>query len=368
MTIELFILLFFIAFILIRSMVLLFNIVTWPFLSNHAANSHARISVLIPARNEEINLPHIISDLLNQSVLLHEIIVYNDDSTDNTEACIRDIALLHPQVKLIQGLDLPKGWLGKNHACHQLASMASGEYFIFLDADVRLAPGFVALAIDYSVKNNLGLLSFFPKQSLVSMGEWLIVPIMNIILLSMLPLRLVQWSGWKSFSAANGQCMLFNASIYRSLSPHQTFALEPVEDIAIMRFFKSQSIRTAVLLGDENIRCRMYNSHHEALQGFSKNFLHFFMKSYLFAFFFAFSSIIPLVLIPLHFNNYILFSYSIVLLVNAILIALLSKQNIFRFTISFLFHSFYIFLLSWKYFQKQYHKELIWKNRNVYSN
>jgi glycosyltransferase involved in cell wall biosynthesis len=44
----------------------------------------------------------------------------------------------HSRFKVIKGKALPADWLGKNYACYQLAQQATGDYYLFLDADEQV--------------------------------------------------------------------------------------------------------------------------------------------------------------------------------------------------------------------------------------
>ncbi len=93
------------------------------------------ISVLIPARNEEKNIRRCLRSLLRQDYPNLEIIVLNDNSSDDTAGVVGEYVKKNKNIKLITGLPLPSGWLGKSFACQQLADAAKGEYLLFTDAD-----------------------------------------------------------------------------------------------------------------------------------------------------------------------------------------------------------------------------------------
>src|SRR5690606_28081384 len=137
---------------------------------------------------------------------------------------------------------LPKGWLGKNNACHNLAQHAKGKYLLFLDADVRVGDSIIKNTVSFTKKHKLGLLSIFPMQIMETLGEQSTVPNMNYILLSLLPLLLVRNTNFSSLAAANGQFMHFHAEIYPQTLPHQRMKNSKVEDIKIARFYKKNSI------------------------------------------------------------------------------------------------------------------------------
>ena len=102
---------------------------------NKTTFSIPKISIIIPARNEESNLPKLLSSFKNQSILPYEVIVVDDNSEDGTK---RVAAEFHTQV--ISSSVLPEGWLGKPWVCFQGALTAKGDLFIFLDADTFLEP------------------------------------------------------------------------------------------------------------------------------------------------------------------------------------------------------------------------------------
>lgn len=234
------------------------------------------VTVVVPVRNEALNIAALLDDLGRQTHRPLEILVFDDASTDETMEAVKPFMLRDKRIRLLHSESLPKGWLGKNHACHEASLEAKGAYLLFVDADVRLAPEAIALAVGHLKKQTLGLLSILPKQVMESLGEQVTVPLMNQILLSLLPLILVKASTWPAFSAANGQFMLFDAATYRACLPHARFRMEPVEDLRIAKFLKRQRIRVAFVASEPAVSCRMYRSHREALHGFSKNIVQIF--------------------------------------------------------------------------------------------
>jgi hypothetical protein len=117
----------------------------------------------------------------------------------------------HPRFKVIKGNALPAHWLGKNYACHQLAQQATGEYYLFLDADEQVQKGLINSAVHRMKLRDLSLLSLFTNQTMLSVGEEMVVPLMHYILLNLLPLRLVYLVKSAAVAAASGQFMLFDA-------------------------------------------------------------------------------------------------------------------------------------------------------------
>lgn len=234
------------------------------------------VSVLIPARNEAHRIGALLADLTLESAGIREIIVYDDRSTDSTAAIVERFARKNPKIRLLQGVPLPSGWLGKNHACHLLSQQAVGRYLLFLDADVRIREQAIVRAMRCMQRTKVDLLSVFPHQLMPDPGTRLVVPLMNWILLSLLPLAAVRRMPQEALCAANGQFLLFSTDSYRKLLPHQRFRTAPVEDMAIARHYKRSGHSVAVLLGRYDIECTMYDCLRDAIDGFSKNFFAFF--------------------------------------------------------------------------------------------
>lgn len=267
------------SFIGLRIAVSGVNLITSPVLRVSSPRETPLVSVLIPARNEEQNLPGLLDALRRQDYPHTEVLVYDDGSTDRTAAIVEAAMSQHASLRLIRGGELPEGWLGKNNACHQLSLQAQGKYLLFMDADVTLHPGAVSAAIAEMERHELQLLSLFPDQEMKTTGELSVVPMMHYILLTLLPLRLVQHSRFPSLAAANGQFMLFEAAAYKKHRWHERMKKCIVEDIAIMQGVKRAGEKGSVLLANGLVQCRMYQNYVEGVKGFSKNLLAGFKES-----------------------------------------------------------------------------------------
>ena len=105
----------------------------------------SQVSVLLPLRDEADRVEPCLRALLaQQGAPRLEIVALDDGSRDGTADVVRVVA--GDRVRLVAGAPLPPGWLGKPHACHQLAQLATGEVLVFVDADVVLSPDAVAAA------------------------------------------------------------------------------------------------------------------------------------------------------------------------------------------------------------------------------
>lgn len=233
-------------------------------------NGNKLVSILVPARNEEANIANCINGILNQSYQAKELIIIDDCSTDNTFNIASSIN--KENLKIIKGDPLPDGWIGKNWACHQLAQNAGGDYLLFIDADVQIKKESISSAIQELQSSNAVLISIFPTQIMKSFGELLIVPLMNWLLLTFLPLKFVFTFSNNSFVAANGQFMLWKRDVYFNLGGHKQVKDKIVEDMELAKLVKKNKLKVKTLLGGDLIYCRMYQSFTQAYNGFAKNF------------------------------------------------------------------------------------------------
>ena len=326
-----YILLYFVGSILFISfVVVVYNYFTATklFNQNYSLQKNPFISILIPARNEDDTIAGLLHSIGQQSYSNYELFVLDDQSEDNTLGVVEEEAFKNPKITLLRGKPLPEGWLGKNWACFQLAQHARGDMLLFLDADVRLSINAVEAALYHMQKKNVVMLSCFPTQKIDTIGEWAVVPLMNWLVLSFLPLRAVTRFHHKSLTAANGQFILCEKQAYNDIGGHRAVFDQVVEDMEIARLLKKKRHRIMTVLGNDAVMCYMYQGFVESLKGFSKNFylgfnisplIFFGILALLMLFFLG-----PFILITINTN----FIYCILLIiVGRLLVSLVSKQN-----------------------------------------
>ncbi len=356
---------FVLYFSALRLLVALANLAGRQWLRKSGTENEHLVSVLIPARNEEKNIRNILNDLVNHDYPHLEMIVYDDLSEDKTPQIVMQFADQNEKIMLLEGKPLPEGWLGKNHACHNLANKARGKYLLFLDADVEVKDGLIRNAIAHLQNHKLKLLSIFPVQKMNSFAERLTVPIMNWILVSLLPLRLTRISSRTSLSAANGQFMLFDAEVYRKEKFHKTLKDQKVEDITIFRMMKSKGYKVETLLGDDSISCRMYHSWDDAVMGFSKNVFEYFGGSRLLAILFGLITTFGFIFVILGLPVIYLLLYFFMTVLLRIIVSLASRQNVFFNIILAPLQQISFLYITFKALSLQKKKATQWKGRNI---
>jgi Na+-transporting methylmalonyl-CoA/oxaloacetate decarboxylase gamma subunit len=229
------------------------------------------VSILIPARNEAANIgPAIEAALASQGVPI-EVLVMDDGSTDATPEIVRSYASRDPRVRLLSAPPLSEGWTGKVHACHHLAVHAGGTHFLFIDADVRLAPHAASTLAGHAQHVGATLVSAVPKQITASLGELLTVPSINMLLLGYLPMNAMRSSRKPGFGAACGQLLLVERGAYCTSGGHAAIRAFIHDGIQLARLFRHKGYITDLVPGDTLASCRMYTRFSEAWNGFAKN-------------------------------------------------------------------------------------------------
>ncbi|RKR85341.1 chlorobactene glucosyltransferase [Mucilaginibacter gracilis] len=356
---------FVLLFLILRFAVTVFNFVSDPKLRRVNKHYTGLVSILIPARNEEANIAHLLRSIQQQDYQDYEVFILDDSSTDNTLKICTDIALTDKRFKVIEGGPLPAQWLGKNYACHQLARHAKGQYFMFIDADEQVNDGLINSAIHRMKLNKLSLLSLFTNQVMLTTGEKLVVPMMHFMLLNLLPVRLVLLVKNASVAAASGQFMFFKADDYHQHTWHQAVKAAVVEDVEIMRQVKARNLNGETLLANGMLNCRMYTSYTECLNGFSKNFLAAF--NYNITAFLIFLTLLiggPMLIIITTNLPLILFTLGLIVLTR-IMMSLLAGQNVFYNVVLHPLQMLSLTIISYMAIQKHLTKTNVWKGRRV---
>ncbi|WP_263356336.1 glycosyltransferase [Acidicapsa ligni] len=246
------------------------------------------VSVLIPARNEELSIATAMQSVLASRGVELELIVLDDGSTDRTAEIVRVAAASDSRVRLFAAPPLPDGWNGKQYACWVLASKARYEVFCFLDADVRL--GSEALyrmlgEIHYLPKigpvkkpetlrkevREKALVSGFPRQETVTFFEWLLLPLIHFVLLGFLPLPGERWTNMPAFAVGCGQFLMVRREPYFATGGHSAISTTMHDGLLLPRLFRSRGFQTGVYDLSKDAACRMYTGADAVWSGLSKN-------------------------------------------------------------------------------------------------
>jgi len=230
------------------------------------------VSVLIPARNEELNIRAAIESVLQSEGVNFQVLVWDDGSTDATAEIVRSIAMKDDRVSLLEGTPPPLGWAGKPFGCWSLAQGAKNDILVFIDADVRLRGSEALARISAAfLRPELDLLSGVPWQRLETLSEVMIIPLIHFVLLGFLPLGRMRATTDPRFAAACGQLMVFRKRAYFEVGGHEITRGSFHEGIGLARAFRRAGKLTDLFDATAVATCRMYSGAGEVWRGFAKN-------------------------------------------------------------------------------------------------
>jgi cellulose synthase/poly-beta-1,6-N-acetylglucosamine synthase-like glycosyltransferase len=227
------------------------------------------VSVIIPARNEEVSIARAVESVARQ-LEVGEVIVVNDQSTDGTGRILAELQESIPKLKVLETGELPRGWAGKNYAVSLGAKAASGDWLLFTDADTYHLPGSVRRALADAVDRDAVLVSYSPEQEMETWWERAVIPFVYCRLAAKFSFARVNDPA-RPDAAANGQFILVLREVYEAVGGHASVASEILEDVAIARRVKQAGygIHFAAPIGV--VRTRMYRSFGAMWEGWTKN-------------------------------------------------------------------------------------------------
>ncbi|QHW31880.1 glycosyltransferase [Paenibacillus rhizovicinus] len=221
----------------------------------------SKLSVIIPARNEERNLPHLLASLHVQTFKPFEIIVVDDNSEDRTRAAAESYG-----VTVVDGTPLPPGWTGKNWAVWNGYKRASGDLIAFLDADVRLGPVALESLVAARAQSG-GVVSVVPFHHTEKLYEKL----------ALIPNILGLFAFTSPFERTNpkkglyGSCILTSRSDYEQAQGHEAVKSELLDDLNLGAKYREAGIPVTNFIGRDKVSFRMYpGGIRSEVEGFSK--------------------------------------------------------------------------------------------------
>jgi chlorobactene glucosyltransferase len=248
------------------------NVFAWPRMTTRTRARRRAVSVLIPARNEELNIAACLDSVLDQGDSVGEILVYDDHSTDATARIIRAYSARASIVRLVEGGELPAGWCGKNFACAELARQARGEWLLFLDADARLSERAVERMLDEAYSRNVTMLSGWPRLQVEGFWEKTLMPMLNFVVFTLFPAPLSLKRNDPSLGLTHGACIMMERAGYEAIGGHAAVRDEIFEDQRLARLWRERGLHGVCLDGQSVVSVRMYRSLAEIWGGFQKNF------------------------------------------------------------------------------------------------
>jgi len=225
------------------------------------------LSIVIPARNEEENLARLLPSLRDSTFASREILVVDDHSTDRTGLVAKEHGAM-----VISGTDLPDGWYGKPWACQQGADAATGDWILFLDADLVAEPDGLRRLASLAAKEPDAVHSICPFHRIERPYEEFSAVFNSVMILGMNAFT-VRGSRARE-TGLFGQAMLLSKDAYAAVGGHRRVKAQVLENFHLARHFREHGIACRCYLGKGTLSMRMFpGGFRDLVAGWSKGFV-----------------------------------------------------------------------------------------------
>jgi glycosyltransferase involved in cell wall biosynthesis len=249
-------------------------------------SGNPRVSVIVPARNEEKTIEKALRTLLALDYDNYEVIAVNDRSTDRTGQIMERVSQNpHPvaqnatrmgypgssNLRIIHHTELPPGWLGKTHAMWTAANQASGEWLLFTDADVMFKPDSLRRALAYAEAEPADLLVLFPRMIMKRPGEYMMIAFFQTMFM-------FGHRPWKVADPSTDDHMgvgafnLVRRRVYDAVGSYEALRMEVLDDMKLGKVVKNAGFAQRNVFGGDLISIRWGHGAFGIVNNLTKNF------------------------------------------------------------------------------------------------
>jgi len=241
--------------------------------SNRVPPHNPKISIVVPACNEEPAIEATLTRLLALDYENFEVIAVDDRSTDHTGHVMERIAAAapHAQLKVIRITELPAGWMGKPHAMWNAANQATGEWLLFTDADVLFKPDSVRRALAYAEAEAADHLVLFPRMIMKRSGEKMMIAFFQTLFVF----------GHRPWKVADpktkdhigvGAFNMIRRTVYDSVGTFAALRFEVLDDMKLGKMVKNAGYAQRNVFGADLISIRWAKGAMGVVDNLTKNF------------------------------------------------------------------------------------------------
>ncbi|HTC47268.1 MAG TPA: glycosyltransferase family 2 protein [Candidatus Aquilonibacter sp.] len=237
-----------------------------------APSGSPRVSIIVPARNEEKDIAQALTQLLALDYDNYEVIAVNDRSTDRTGEIMEEVQKSsYSKLKVIHHQDLPAGWLGKTHAMWTATNAATGDWLLFTDADVLFKPDSVRRAVTYAEAEQADHVVLFPQMIMKQPGEYMMIAFFQTMFVF----------GHRPWKVADpktkdhigvGAFNLVRRSVYESVGTYEALRMEVLDDMKLGKVVKNAGFAQRNVFGGDLISIRWANGAMGVVNNLTKNF------------------------------------------------------------------------------------------------
>ena len=237
-------------------------------------SNHPRVSIIVPACNEEADIEQGLSGLLALDYDNYEVIAVNDRSTDHTGEIMDRVAAspaAHGRLRVVHVTELPPGWLGKTHAMWSAGQQAGGDWLLFTDADVLFKPEVLRRALAYAESENADHVVVFPRIIMKRPGEKMMIAFFQTLFtFGHRPWRVADPETKDHMGV--GAFNLVRRTAYEAVGTYKALRMEVLDDMKLGKVLKNARFRQRNVFGDDLISVRWAKGAMGVVDNLTKNF------------------------------------------------------------------------------------------------
>jgi glycosyltransferase involved in cell wall biosynthesis len=236
------------------------------------SSGNPRVSVIVPARNEGATVEQALRQLLALDYDNYEVIAVNDRSTDRTPDIMERVAKQNPSnFRVIHHRELPAGWLGKTHAMWSATNIATGDWFLFTDADVMFKPDSVRRALAYAEAEHADHVVLFPQIIMKRPGEYMMIAFFQtMFMFGHRPWKVADPKAKDHMGV--GAFNLVRRRVYEAVGTYKALRMEVVDDMKLGKVVKNGGFAQRNVFGGDLISIRWAQGAMGIVNNLTKNF------------------------------------------------------------------------------------------------
>jgi glycosyltransferase involved in cell wall biosynthesis len=240
-----------------------------------APSGNPLVSIIVPARNEELDIEQALTTLLALDYENYEVVAVNDRSTDRTGEIMERVAANHSSagavLRVIHHRELPSGWLGKTHAMWAAANEARGEWLLFTDADVLFKPDSLRRAVAYAEAEQADHVVLFPQMIMKSPGEFMMIAFFQtMFVFGHRPWKVADPKSKDHMGV--GAFNLIRRSAYDAVGTYEALRMEVLDDMKLGKVVKNAGLAQRNVFGGDLISIRWARGARGVVDNLTKNF------------------------------------------------------------------------------------------------
>jgi cellulose synthase/poly-beta-1,6-N-acetylglucosamine synthase-like glycosyltransferase len=239
--------------------------------SGNPASDSPRVSIIVPARNEEADVELSLTRLLELDYYNYEVIAVNDRSTDRTGEIMERVGKTSGRLRVIHHRELPAGWLGKTHAMWTAANEATGDWLLFTDADVLFKPDSVRRALAYAEVERADHVVLFPQMIMKRPGEYMMIAFFQtMFVFGHRPWKVADPKARDHMGV--GAFNLIRRSVYEAVGTYEALRMEVLDDMKLGKVVKNAGFAQRNVFGGDLISIRWAQGARGVVDNLTKNF------------------------------------------------------------------------------------------------